>query len=143
MNYFTSFLTAFCVAAIFIGAVFLICPNGKMSQPLKYILSLIFTLVVISSVSKFQFDFDFTLPKSETYTENADAIKIQSAEYVLSSCLKANNINFSKIEIQTTNSNDNSIIINKVIIFSNDEKDKIISSLAELSKEYEVEIKNE
>ncbi len=143
MNYFTSFLTAFCISAIFIGAVFLICPSGKMSQPVKYVLSLVFTLVIVSSVSKFQFDFDFTLPKTDAYTQNADAIKIQSAEFVLSECLKSSDINFSKIQIQTTNSNDNSIIINKVIIFSNEDKGKILTSLGDLSKEYEVEIKNE
>ena len=143
MNYLTSFFMSFCVSAIFIGAIFIVCPNGKMSKPVKYILCLVFTVIIISSVSKINPDFDLSASQPQNTTSNADKLKIQSAEYVWGECLKAANIKFAKITVCTNKLQDDSIIISKVIIFSNENKENILNALGDLAKTIEVEIINE
>ena len=143
MSYLNSFLMSFCVSAIFIGAVFLICPGGKMSKPVKYILTLVFTVVIITSVSNKNFDLDFSDFKVPTVDTDGEELKIQSAEYVLGEVLRQNGVNFSKITVCTTKAEDSSIVISKVIIFSQERDEKILDALSEIVKNYEVEIKNE
>ena len=143
MSYLNSFLMSFCVSAIFIGAVFLICPGGKMSKPVKYILTLVFTVVIITSVSNKNFDLDFSDFKVPTVDTDGEELKIQSAEYVLGDVLRQNGVNFSKITVCTTKAEDDSIVISKVIVFSQESQDKILDALSEIVKNYEVEIKNE
>lgn len=143
MSYLNSFLMSFCVSAIFIGAVFLICPGGKMSKPVKYILTLVFTVVIITSVSNKNFDLDFSDFKVPTVDADGEELKIQSAEYVLGEVLRQNGVNFSKITVCTTKAEDDSIVISKVIVFSQESQDKILDALSEIVKNYEVEIKNE
>ena len=143
MSYLNSFLMSFCVSAIFIGAVYLICPGGKMSKPVKYILTLVFTVVIITSVSNKNFDLDFSDFKVPTVDTDGEELKIQSAEYVLGEVLRQNGVNFSKITVCTTKAEDDSIVISKVIVFSQESQDKILDALSEIVKNYEVEIKNE
>lgn len=143
MSYLNSFLMSFCVSAIFIGAVFLLCPGGKMSKPVKYILTLVFTVVIITSVSNKNFDLDFSDFKVPTVDTDGEELKIQSAEYVLGEVLRQNGVNFSKITVCTTKAEDDSIVISKVIVFSQESQDKILDALSEIVKNYEVEIKNE
>ena len=143
MSYLNSFLMSFCVSAIFIGAVFLFCPGGKMSKPVKYILTLVFTVVIITSVSNKNFDLDFSDFKVPTVDTDGEELKIQSAEYVLGEVLRQNGVNFSKITVCTTKAEDDSIVISKVIVFSQESQDKILDALSEIVKNYEVEIKNE
>ncbi len=143
MNYLTSFFMSFCVSAIFIGAIFIICPGGKMSKPIKYILCLVFTVIIIASVSKINPDFDLPNFENQTSQINTDKLKIQSAEYVWGACLKSANITFEKITVCTTKSQDDRIIISKVMIFSNESKENILNALGDLAKAVEVEIINE
>ena len=143
MNYLNSFLMSFCVSAIFIGAVFLICPSGKMSKPVKYILTLVFTVVIITSVTNKNLNFDFSGFETPTVDTDGEELKIQSAEYVLGEVLRQNGVNFSKITVCTTKAEDSSIVISKVIIFSQERDEKILDALSEIVKNYEVEIINE
>ncbi len=143
MNGLASFLMSFCVSAIFIGAIFIICPNGKMSKPIKYIFSLVFTVILITAVSKTEIAPDDWEFEFKADTSQSDALKIQSAEYVWGQCLKSANINFQKITVCTNKTEDGGITISKVIIFSNENEEKIFTALGDLAKAYEVEIKNE
>lgn len=143
MNYLNSFFMSFCVSAIFIGGIFIICPNGKMSKPIKYILCLIFTVIIIVSVSKINPDFNLPYFESQISEQNSDKLQIQSAEYVWGACLNAANIKFTKITVCTNKTQNNSIVISKVMIFSNESKENILNALGDLAKAVEVEIINE
>ena len=71
MSFFTSFTAAFCGACVFIGALYMLCPDGVMAKPIKYILGLIFILTVISAaaiaVGKWDFEsIDFTATAIDT-----------------------------------------------------------------------------
>lgn len=143
MNYIEAFLIAFCAAAVFIGALYMLCPDGAMSKPVKYLLSLAFLLTVISvagiTVKNVEPELDFSVPE----TIDAAALETSSAEYVYSYALSSAGIEFSRIEIFTDKTEDGSISINKVIIYSGCERQKIIDALGEATKNIEVEVINE
>lgn len=142
MNYISTFLISFCAAAVFIGALYMLCPDGAMQKPIKYLLSLIFLLSVISvagiTVKNIDIELDFTASQTD-----ATDLEIKNAEYVYSLALKNADIEFSEIEIFTNKADDGSIIINKVIIHSECERQKIVDALSEATKNIEVEVIND
>ncbi len=143
MNYLSSFLSAFCVACILIGCLYIICPEGKLSKPIKYIFSLLF-IVIIISCSKLPFfdtQIDFSAPDINTSTYQD--LQISSAKYVYAYTLRSQEINFSEITVCTDKLEDGSIVISKVIIFSDCEKEKVLKALDGLLETREVEIINE
>ena len=74
--------------------------------------------------------------------ESDNSALIAQARLVFEQALTSSNINFSRIEV-CTNKEGDSIIISKVIIYSADEKGKILNVLGDISETYEVEIINE
>ncbi len=142
MTRLSDFFITFCVSAVFIGALLIICPNGQMAKSVKYVLSLAFTLLIISSALKIDFDFNLK-PDTEAINSHTEALDIKSAEYVYSHCLKAANIEFSKISVLTNKTEDERIVISKVLIFSKEDKNKILSALSVVAQNFEVEIINE
>ncbi len=142
MGYIASFLTSFCAAAVFIGALYMLCPEGVMSKSVKYILSLCFLVSVISAAGITVKRVDLELSFSAPAVSSAE-LQIKNAEFVYSYALDSAGIEFSSIEIFTDKLEDNSIVINKVRIKSGSEKQKIISALGEAAKNIEVEVINE
>ncbi len=51
MNAFSAFAAALCAACVLIGALHLITPDGAMSKPVKYALSVVFLISVISAAA--------------------------------------------------------------------------------------------
>lgn len=143
MNHIYSFLAAFCVSCVLIGCLHIICPEGKLSKPIKYVLSLIFIVTVLSASRLTPSNININLPSPEFTADSYEALQISSAEYVFSYTLKANGINFEKITVCTDKLQDGSIVINKVVIISDCEKQEILNALGELAKTREVEIINE
>lgn len=143
MNIITSLLTAFCASAVFIGALYMICPDGAMNKTVKFVLGLVFLLSVIaaSGITLSQADISFEIPKQEA--ADTAALDTAAAEYVYSYALKNSGIDFSEITVCTDKSADGSIYISKVIIKSEENREKILSALGEAAKNIEVEIKNE
>lgn len=126
-----------------IGALHMICPDGVMGKSVKYILSLIFIAAVIASASfsikNFDWDIDYGIPAAES----GDSMQVAAAEYVYAAALKSAGINFSEITVCTDKSDSGSIIISKVIIYSDCESAKIKEALGAVAENYEVEIINE
>ncbi len=142
MTHLNDFFVAFCVSAVFIGALLIICPNGQISKSVKYILGLTFTLIIISSALKVDFDLNFT-PNTDAINSQASALEVKTAEYVYGQCLKTTKIEFSKISVLTNKTDDGRIVISKVLIFSKEDKNKILLALDEVAQNFEVEIINE
>lgn len=136
------FFSSFCVSAILIGALYIICPGGEISKSVKNIFALVFTLVITSSAVTVNpvFDFGGDFSQNEGVTS---VIDISSAVYVYSECLKAEKIEFSEISVLTNKTEDGGIVISKVIIFSNEDKEKILSALSVVAQNLEVEVVNE
>jgi len=114
-----------------------------MSKSVKYILSLIFLISVISvagiGVSDQGKSFDF---KTEASVDSSD-FEIQNARLVYMETLKKSGLEFKEITVLTDKSEDGSIVINKIIVNSFCEKEKIINALSEIAKTAEVEVIDE
>ncbi len=139
----TQFITSFCVGSILIGSLYIICPKGNISKQIKYIFSLIFLIIIISAANiPFKsIDFDALSPaESQIDTETLEKT---AAEYVFSYTLKKQNINFQEISIFTDKTSDNSIVITKAVIVTDEPPQKVINALAGLLDNREVEIINE
>ena len=143
MNYIASLFSTFCVSAIVIGALHILCPNGVIKKSVKYILGLCFILSVLTAsglaVKKADFDFSF---KTESVYDNEELLAA-NVRFTFSYALIKEGIDFSEIIVCTDKNEKNSIVINKVIIKSVCEKEKILSVLKEPAQNYEVEIINE
>ena len=142
MTHLNDFFITFCASAIFIGALLIICPNGHLSKPVRNILAIVFTLIIISAALKIDFNLDLTVNTDEI-TSNAAALDTHSAAYVYGQCLKKAELEFSKISVFTNKNDDGSIVISKVIIFSKEDKNKILLALSQVAQNFEVEIINE
>ena len=143
MNYLSGFLTAVCASAVFIGALYMICPEGSMNKSVTYLLGLVFILCVTAASGVTVKNADFTIPSvtvSEAGTE--EGLK-NAAEFVYKSSLKSSGIDFKEITVCTNNLGESRINISKIRIVSDAPKEKIIAALGEAAKTYEVEIVNE
>ncbi len=142
MKIFSQLITSFCASSVFIGMLYILCPDGVMSKSVKYLLSLTFLLSVIAvSFTVKKSDFNF---KAEEYTLQSSAeADTALARQVYATALKNAGINFKEITVCTNKAEDGSIIISKIIIQSNAESQKIMDALSEAAKNYEVEIINE
>ncbi len=139
----TQFFTSFCTGLILIGSLYIICPDGNISKSVKYIFTLVFLILIISAANILptKIDFDFKTPPIET--ETSQDMQIYAIKYLYSNSLERANINFKEIYVYTDNSDDQSIVITKVIIVSNENSEKIINALGELAEYRKVEIINE
>ncbi len=140
----TQFFISFSTGCILIGALYILCPDGNISKPIKHIFSLVFLIIIISAANIPLKNIDFSLPTTTvTESENYENMQISAAKYIYSEALKSENINFREILIYTDKTDDVSIVITKVVIISNEPKEKIIKALEGLSENREVEIINE
>lgn len=143
MNSFNSFIVTVCACCILIGILYIISPNGEISKTVKYLLSLVFIITVVGAtkITVKTADLDFTVSQSEDIS--SEQLQISAAEYVYSYALTENGINFREITVCTDKSEDGSIVISKVIIYSDCEKEKIMQALGSNAEIREVEIVNE
>ena len=143
MKIVTSLLTSFCASAVFIGSLYILCPEGKISKSVKYVLSLAFLLSIIAAAGITLKNADIEMPVAKVSLEEADELDIASARFVYSSALKGAGLTFEKIEIETDKSSDGGIYISKVYIKSSEQRDKIISALGQVTGKIKVEIEND
>ena len=142
MNSLNSILISFCVSCILMGTLYIICPEGKLSKPLQYIFGLLFVVTVISA-AKLPFIGNINFTPTEISTENYEEMEISSAKYVFSYVLTKSGINFKEISLCTDNLPDGSIVISKLIIYSDCAEKKIRGALGAAAKNIEVENINE
>lgn len=143
MNSLSAVLTAFCAACVFIGALYILCPEGIMSKPVKYVLSLVFLVSVIASAGLVKGKGDVSLPTFSEQTVDTEELDAANAELFFSYALRLGGIDFSKISVYTDKSDSGSISISKVLIYSQHTKEEILRVLGTAAEKTEVEIINE
>ena len=72
-----------------------------------------------------------------------EELKAAAARYVYGEALRSCEINFSEITVCTDKNEDGSIVISKVIIYSDADKERIRAALGSAAENIEVEIINE
>lgn len=143
MSGLTTFLTSLCAACVFIGAVHLICPDGNLGKPVKYVLSLVFLVTVISAAGLLKGGFNTDISFEASAAASDEELKAAAARYVYGEALRSCEINFSEITVCTDKNEDGSIVISKVIIYSDADKERIRVALGSAAENIEVEIINE
>lgn len=141
MSSFSSFIIGFCSVCVLVGMLYILCPNGVMSKPVKYVFSLCFICCIIAgSLGIKQIDFD-QIPSTENKSFVTEEMAELTAEQIFGSALAAQNIDFRKIDVITDKLDDGSISIIEVIVYSSatpEEINRVISS-----DDYEVRVINE
>ncbi len=143
MNWFKSFVTAFCTAGICFGALFIICPSGKMERSVKYVLSLCFLVIIVAVAgvgiknADLEFKFDTETVGETKNLDNA------TAKYVFAEVLRDAGINFKEIFTFTDNDGKNGISCTKVKIVTDCSKERVINALGGEIEGFEVEVVNE
>ena len=132
-----------CTALVFIGAVQIISPKKTMKKSINYILGIVFVLtLMVPAMTLKDMDFSFEVPtSSQAYTSSQ--LNEYTVNYLAEALLKNAQINYKSIKITTDILEDNRISITKVIIVSNEPKEKIVDALAELVPNTAVEVINE
>ena len=121
----------------------MLSPGGVMEKPVRYILGLVFLVIVISSagVTLGTAEWDAVFPAADEIPRQS--LDAASAEYVYGAVLEASGINFSEITVCTDKSDDGSIIITKVIIYTGCDERTVKEALGVVAENYEVEVINE
>ena len=143
MKGFSSGLAAICSACLLIGTLHMLCPDGVMEKPVKYLVSLAFLLTVTVTVLPAVKNADFHFAVSPPSAESDTALETAAAEYVYASALRAEGINFSKIIVCTDKSEDGGISISKVIVVSDEESMRILTALRAVAENVEVVVQHE
>lgn len=143
MNALNSFITAVCAACVIIGAAYLICPDGSMQKPVKYVLSLVFIAVIISAVPIARVKFDLNFNAYEYSEKTEDELLISDAKYVYGSVLKKAGVNFNKITVCTDKTESGGISIIKISVSTNEPEYKVKEALNAAGVNYEVTVQNE
>lgn len=113
-----------------------------MSKSVKYVLSLAFLLSLVTVVSfgkveqKIQVD---NIENDISYEE----ISVVNARLVYSEALRQSGINFSFIEVFTDKNENGDIKIIKVVVKTEESKERVRSALSEVCENIEVAVENE
>ena len=143
MSYISSFLVSICASCIFLGAMQILCPTGQMNKSVKFILGLVFLVMIISSAGIIPKNIELNIPLQSQGVAINPEMDIKSAEYVFATALSLNNIEFSKITVCTDKTQNDSIVINKVIIETKQNAQAVLNALGDAAKNFNVEVVNE
>ena len=140
MNSITSFIVSFCGSCILLGFLHMLCPAGSINKSVRYVFCLCFICCIIGVATNISVDFSWF---NDTKT---DAILTEqnvgvTAQMVFGEALKAKNINFRKIAIDTNKLSDGSIVINRVTVYTSETLQKVLDAIG--SDSYEVTVVNE
>ena len=111
------FIAAFSGGCVFLGALYILVPEGKLSKAVKYTVSLCFLCVILSAATvscNASFP-EFTVKEGDFDSERLSA---DSARLVFEGALTSAGINFSKITVFTDKTEDGSINIIEVYVYT-------------------------
>ena len=141
MSALSSFLSAFCIGCVVLGGLYLLVPEGKLQKAVRYTFSLCFLCILISSIGTIgRLDFKIEQKNENEFVSVAAAA--ESARIVFERALTASNVNFRKITVLTDKTDNGSIFISKVTVFSSENEDKILNVISG-DGSFEVEVVNE
>lgn len=128
-----SVITMICLTLIITGIFSILIPKSSMEKIMKFAISLFFLTGIVIPILRGDFDFSFDIGEikaveyQQTLKQNTkNTITILSEkkiEYQIKSILKANDINYIKVDINIHINDDDSIDISKfIVMLSKDNK---------------------
>ncbi|MBE6733588.1 MAG: hypothetical protein E7561_06305 [Ruminococcaceae bacterium] len=140
MSTFFDFIGVFCSAAMLFGGIFLLKPSGNTSKAVKYVFALIFLCIVISALLNIKIDEISIDNKKIEQSINTASLSKDFLKLTFEEVLRGQDINFNKITVCTNKTENGSITISKVTVYSKDSPEKIIAALGGNNAEYEIEV---
>lgn len=128
--------TGISVAAVILGAAYMLCPDGVMNKKMKYIIGLVMLLCTITPFINASVNLNPT--PSASLQLNADEMLISQTEYIISSTLESEGAVFEKIEISADILEGGNISISSVYIYGARDKEKIKSLIESTFRVQEV-----
>lgn len=141
MSALTSFLSAFCIGCVVLGGLYLLVPEGKLQKTVRYTFSLCFLCILITSIGTIG-SLDFKIEQKDEGEFISVGAAAESARIVFEKALTNSEISFRKITVLTDKTNNGSIFISKVTVFSSENEDKILTVISG-DGSFEVEVVNE
>lgn len=136
-----SFIASFCVLSILFSASKRIVCDSEMKQITNFVCSLVFLVTLFSYISNLKINSEYTFPSDENvmYDTQDDIYKIVS-EPVIGAILEDENIAYEKIAVKTDKSSENGIVISKVTVYSQEDREKIKEAIMTKADVKEVEV---
>ena len=102
---------------MFLGALYILVPDGKLSKAVKYTMCLCFLCVIVTAASSLS---GFSLPDFSTGRGgfSDERLSAQTAAAVFKAALAGAGINFSKITVFTDKTESGGIDITKVYVYT-------------------------
>lgn len=132
-----------CTAFVFMGALWLVVPDGTMKKSVSYCFSLAFLAIIIVPVMAIG---KLELPKSNYEISENQAVSTMAddaAYYLCVAALKDAGISFDNLTVNADICEDNGISINSVRVVSRFSRADICSALEPIAPESVVEVVNE
>lgn len=141
MGNFSSFMISFSSSCLLLGFLYMLCPSSNMKSPVKYVFGLCFLCCIlncVTDISKWDIGDLKWSSSSEIITEqNAEVTSLS----IFEQALKAADIKFTKISVDTNKLRDGSITINRVTVYTAASFDEVVATIG--SDSYEVIVINE
>ncbi len=134
--------TSVSVAAVIIGSVYIICPNGTMSRHMKYIIGIIMLIATVTPFFGASIDIDIETA-SHSYTADATVMLSAQAEYIAGSLLENASVEYERIEVNTDISDGGDISISSVYVYGASDPEKAGELISQNLGVQEVEIIND
>ncbi len=139
MNGISSFVVSFCAATIVLGGLYMLCGNIKLSNSVRYVFCLCFICSVLGATALFS-NIKPSIKKTEEKEIVTEDKSSRSAELIFETALESEGIEFSKIIVNTDKSDSGNIFITEVIVYSNEDANKIREVIGEGA--YDVRVVN-
>ncbi len=138
MNILMQFFLGFSAAAVFLGFLSMLCPEGNMKKSVKYGFSIIFLCASVTLFSTLNgISFKNAKPHGQSVESNTYLAETQ-AEYICAAVLQDNKIPFS--EIKANISGTDSIYISMITVYTDFDKEKTASVIRSVLEVEEVKI---
>lgn len=121
----------------------MICPEGNLSKSVKYVLSLAFLVSVLAAAGIGAKNIDFDFEFGEQTCISSEELENLNIKLIFEETLRQKDIPFKEITVFTDKPESHRISINKVIIRSDCEKEKILGALSGIAESLEVEVVDE
>lgn len=120
------FVAVFCTCAVMVGGMKLLL-GGALEDSGKYILALILVVTTVGALTNIDISLKNIKPEIAEETDtNAQALVCYETEYLIKELFKNNNVSYKKIQVKTTKTKENSIVISEVILYEPEPVDKAV-----------------
>ena len=141
MSRIISFITAFCVGGVLLGALYILVPEGAFKKPVRYLFGVCFVCCVVSFFPIFsKFDLSADIPSSSV-SDAAQAANLYAARLTVAAALDKAGITYGSLEVFPAYNAEGEVTGLSVTVRSGDDPQRIKNALE--NENIEVSVINE